>query len=85
MKKKIIGGSFVIALAIVVSININLNKAENHTGDFTISSVEALGMCEVYSETGTLLLKCDGSGTCTHKLTGDGIQIIRCDGTKVAS
>ncbi len=88
MKKKLFGGFLIIALAIVASanININANKANNHVRNFTMSNVEALGMCEVFNESGALLLKCDGVSTCVRKInTGSQLVFIRCEGTLVVS
>lgn len=82
MKTKIFGGSLVITLAIIASININLNKAENHVGDFTMSSIEALGMCEVFDLTGKIVFQCQGASTCKKTING---VMYTCTGTLVAS
>lgn len=58
MRKKILGVTFIVVLAVLAAFNINLNKS-NNKGDLMLANVEALAQTEYlglkYTVTGTLV------------------------------
>ena len=59
MKKKILGGFAVLAIAVTMALNVNLNANNNDISDISLSNVEAL----VYGET-VIIGCCPGGGIC---------------------
>lgn len=47
MKKKIFGAAFIIAIAVVAALNINLNTVRNSAGDLALANVEVLAQAEI--------------------------------------
>ncbi|ADQ79712.1 hypothetical protein Palpr_1567 [Paludibacter propionicigenes WB4] len=66
MKKKIIGATFVVAIAVVAAFNLNLNKS-NAKADLAMSNVEALADGEYSQPVWNIYNRPDGTGYNCYK------------------
>ena len=50
MKKKILGGIAVVAIAITMALNVNFSAKNNNLSDLTLANVEALAQIEIIGD-----------------------------------
>lgn len=87
MKKKIVGGIAVLAIAAVAAFNVSLNSQEENLSNINIASVEALANGESGGTPSCTCSKTCPDGKTTASCTGynycncsSGFNSVTCDG-----
>lgn len=78
--KKVIVGTFFIAVAILSTLGFTLKSEMNAYS--SLNDVEALADCEITKGNDRVILQCKGESKCTDSALG---YTLTCDGTKVGN